>query len=76
MAVDLTELDQRIKLQNIEYYELYDLLAKNLTKKDQIEILKSNRQFIPATKPDVCIFFITQTDYFIFRMSISNVRLF
>lgn len=48
-----TELDKLIKLQNKEYYELYDTLAKNLKKKDQIEILRCNNQMIPETKYEV-----------------------
>lgn len=52
-AVGLSELDKLIKEQNEEYYELYDALAKNLKKKEQIEILKLNRQFVPDTKQEV-----------------------
>lgn len=52
-AAGLTELDKRIKEQNGEYYELYDALAKNLKKKEQIELLECNRQFVPDTKHEV-----------------------
>lgn len=49
----MSELEQRIKQQNEEYYHLYDAIAKNLNKKDQIEILQSNLQLIPENKYDV-----------------------
>lgn len=49
------ELEKLIELQNREYYDLYDKIAKNLPKKDQLEILNLNRQFVPKTKPEVCI---------------------
>lgn len=52
-AEGLTELDKLIKLQNKEYYDLYDTLAKNLKKKEQIEILESNIQLIPENKHEV-----------------------
>lgn len=52
-AAGLTELDKRIKDQNEEYYELYDALAKSLKKKEQIELLEYNRQFVPDTKHEV-----------------------
>lgn len=52
-AAGLTELDKLIKLQNKEYYDLYDALAKNLKKKEQIEILNYNQQFVPETKHEV-----------------------
>lgn len=52
-AVGLTELDKLIKVQNKEYYDLYDALAKNLKKKEQIEILNFNTQFVPETKCEV-----------------------
>lgn len=54
-AAGLTELDKLIKLQNKEYYDLYDGLAKNLKKKEQIEILNHNLQLIPETKYDVSV---------------------
>lgn len=54
---ELTELDQLIKLQNKEYFDLYDTIAKNVEKKDQIEILERNLQFIPETKTEVNMFF-------------------
>lgn len=44
-----------IESQNREYYHLYDALAKSLSKKEQIEILNSNRQLIPETKHEVNI---------------------
>lgn len=52
-AEGLTELDKLIKEQNKEYYDLYDALAKNLKKKEQIEILNYNTQFVPETKCEV-----------------------
>lgn len=54
---DMSELEKTIKQQNEEYYNLYDTIAKNLTKKDQVEILKTNFQLIPDNKYDVCILF-------------------
>lgn len=51
--MDLSELDKLIKVQNKEYYDLYDALAKNLKKKEQIEILNLNTQFVPDTKNEV-----------------------
>lgn len=72
---DLSELEKQIKQQNIEYYELYDNIAKNLTKKDQIEILKANTQLIPGSKYEVCIFYIFRSNAiiveFLFRLSID-----
>lgn len=55
-AAGLTELDKRIKDQNEEYYELYDALAKSLKKKEQIELLEYNRQFVPDTKHEVSVY--------------------
>lgn len=52
---DRNELEKLIERQNREYYDLYDKIAKNLPKKDQIEILNLNRQFIPTTRPEVSI---------------------
>lgn len=52
-AVGSSELDKLIKVQNDEYYALYDALAKNLKKKEQIEILDLNFQLIPDTKCEV-----------------------
>lgn len=52
---DLSELDKLIKSQNKEYYDLYDALAKNLKKKEQIEILNYNQQFVPEAKHEVKI---------------------
>lgn len=53
MDADLTEVERLVKIQNQEYYELHDTLAKSLKKKDQIEILHSNSQWIPDTKYEV-----------------------
>lgn len=50
---NLADLEKCIETQNKEYYELYDKLAKNVSKKDQIEILKNNFQYIPETKYEV-----------------------
>lgn len=59
----MTELERQIKQQNIEYYHLYDTIAKNMTKKEQIDLLRTvNAQLIPDNKYDVCIDFIRESD--------------
>ena len=49
----MSEVDKLIETQNHEYYALFDKLAKNVSKKEQIEILKANIQLIPETKTEV-----------------------
>lgn len=49
----LADSAKLIELQNREYYALYDQLAKNISKKEQIEILELNLQFVPENKSEV-----------------------
>lgn len=49
----MSEVDKLIESQSLEYYAFYDNLAKNLSKKEQLKILKENSQFIPETKTEV-----------------------
>lgn len=50
------ELENQIEIQNIEYYELFDKIAKNLSKKEQVDILTWNMQPVPDTKYEVRFF--------------------
>lgn len=49
----LADSEKLIELQNREYYALYDQLAKNISKKEQIQILELNLQFVPENKSEV-----------------------
>ncbi|KAG4065356.1 hypothetical protein HA402_012301 [Bradysia odoriphaga] len=48
-----SDSEKLIELQNKEYYALYDQLAKKVTKKDQIEILKWNSEPAPKTRNEI-----------------------
>lgn len=50
---DINELEKLIEKQNLEYFDIYDQIAKHLPKKDQLEILKLNGQFVPEAKSEV-----------------------
>lgn len=50
---NMSELEKLIESQNLEYYALFDKLAKNVSKKEQIDILNANNQLIPETKTEV-----------------------
>lgn len=56
---NMVELEKKIETQNIEYFELFDNIAKNLSKKEQVDILTSNMQPVPDTKYEVNIIFLT-----------------
>lgn len=43
----------RIRIQNEEYFEVYDYIAKNVPKEDQIEILNVNKQTVPDAEAQV-----------------------
>lgn len=46
-------LENTIEEQNNEYYDLIDSLQVELTKAEQIEILRENRQYVPRGLPEV-----------------------
>lgn len=52
---NMAELEKQIETQNIEYYELFDNIAKNLSKKEQIDLLTTNMQPVPHSKYEVNI---------------------
>lgn len=47
------KLDEKIRGQNEEYYEIYDYIMNNMSKYDQIKILETNREVIPDTDAQV-----------------------
>ncbi|XP_031638340.1 poly [ADP-ribose] polymerase-like [Contarinia nasturtii] len=51
--VEMEEVEKIIEKQNMEYYKLYDKLARNVSKKYQIEFLKENNQMVPKTDSDI-----------------------
>lgn len=44
---------EKMRIQNEEYFKVYDKIAKNMSKEEQIEILNANRQTIPDTEAQV-----------------------
>lgn len=42
-----------IRIQNEEYFKVFDFIAKDVSKEDQIEILVSNGQLVPDTDAQV-----------------------
>lgn len=44
-----------LKIQQDEFYALYDQLKSFTKKEDWVEILKHNYQYIPLRKEEVCI---------------------
>lgn len=50
---DSTKLDEQIRSQNKEYFEIYDYIVNNVSKEDQITILNANGQVIPDTAAQV-----------------------
>lgn len=51
--IDMVALEKQIKIQNEEYFNVYDLLVKNVLKEDQIEILCLNAQLVPEDADEV-----------------------
>lgn len=51
--IDMVALEKQIKIQNEEYFNVYDLLVKNVLKEDQIEILRLNAQLVPEDTDEV-----------------------
>lgn len=50
---DSIELEKQIRIQNEQYFEIYDYVAKNLTKAEQIRILSANGQALPNSNAQV-----------------------
>lgn len=50
---ELAELENQIRNQNKEYYNIYEKLAEHVSEEDQIDILNANLQIIPETKSQV-----------------------
>lgn len=48
-TAELIELEKEIRTQNEEYFKIYDEIVRKVRKEDQIQILKTNKQFIPET---------------------------
>lgn len=51
--IDMVALEKQIKIQNEEYFNVYDLLVKYVLKEDQIEILRLNAQLVPEDADEV-----------------------
>lgn len=59
--------ENRIRIQNEEYYKVYDEIARKIPIDDQIDILRQNNQYIPENdegvsiplKHNVCLLFDT-----------------
>lgn len=52
---ELAELENQIRHQNQEYYDIYEKLAEHVSEEDQIDILNANLQFVPETKSQVSL---------------------
>lgn len=52
-GTDLFQLNEEIRTQNEEYFEIYDKIAKKVPKLDRIAILNANKQFVPASESQV-----------------------
>lgn len=52
---ELAELENQIRIQNQEYYDVYDKLAEHVSEQDQIDILNANLQIVPETKSEVSV---------------------
>lgn len=52
---ELAELENQIRIQNLEYYDIYERLAEYVSDQDQIDILNANLQFVPETKIQVSV---------------------
>lgn len=52
---ELAELENQIRIQNQEYYDIYEKLADNVSDDDQIDILNANLQIVPETKSQVSV---------------------
>lgn len=50
---DSMKLDEQIRKQNEEYFEIYDYVEKNVPKFNQIMILDANEQAVPDTNTQV-----------------------
>lgn len=50
---DSTKLDEQIRIQNEGYFEIYDYIAKNVPKHNQIMILNANGQAVPDSDAQV-----------------------
>lgn len=48
-----TEIEKQIRLQNEQYFEIYDFITKNVPKDEQIRILNANGQAVPETDVQV-----------------------
>lgn len=66
---NMAELEKQIETQNIEYYELFDNIAKKLSKKEQVDILTANMQPVPHSKYEVNIIFLKIYCRFIHRLT-------
>lgn len=51
--IEDVDLEKRIQAQNQQYFELYDKIAEDVAKENQIDILRANRQLIPETDNEV-----------------------
>lgn len=47
------ELDEKIRIQNEEYFKVYDYIAKDVPKDDQIRILNAIGQTVPDSEAQV-----------------------
>lgn len=52
---ELAELENQIRNQNQEYYDIYEKLAEYVSEEDQIAILNANLQIVPETKSQVSV---------------------
>lgn len=52
-AGELTELEEQIRIQNEQYFEVFDFIANHVPKDEQIRILNANGQAVPDTDTQV-----------------------
>ncbi|XP_031638339.1 poly [ADP-ribose] polymerase-like [Contarinia nasturtii] len=52
-GIKLDELEKDIEHQSIEYYKLYDKLARNVSKEYQVMFLEENNQIVPKAECDI-----------------------
>lgn len=52
---ELAELENQIRNQNQEYYDIYEKLSEYVSEEDQIAILNANLQIVPETKSQVSV---------------------
>lgn len=50
---ELAELENRIRVQNQEYYDMYERLDQYVSEQDQIDLLNANLQIVPETRTEV-----------------------